>query len=108
MKADIIIAFQLTKPSLTACLTPRGQPQLAPCHLPRYVQEKPSPGVSHAGKQPAELFKKPCLFGSPPPSDLVGGLPLSQVDQLWRPFALVEELVERNLEGAGPFLQGID
>src|SRR5712692_5744403 len=82
--------------------------QSAPRHLLRKVEEKLPVGLTHASEERSELLEKPSLFARTAPGDIVRGLPLREIWQFRRLFAIVEELVEGNFEGPGKLLQRFD
>src|SRR5712692_8780474 len=62
----------------------------------------------HAAEQAAKLRKQYCFFALAAPCNVVSGPALRELWQLGRLFALVEELVHRNFEGAGELFKRLD
>src|SRR6266446_168380 len=74
------------------------------CHEPHHSQVT----FFHAAEQPAELGKQASVLALAAPQDVVGSFPLREVRQFGRFFAVVEELVHRDFEGASKCFKGLD
>src|SRR5467141_2743718 len=81
---------------------------LPPRHLLCHEQHHSQVTFFHAAEQPAELGKQASVLALAAPQDVVGSLPLREFRQFGRFFAVVEELVHRDFEGASKFFKGLD
>ncbi len=77
-------------------------------HFLSHVQEELAVAFVHFAKQPPELVQKTSFLSTGPKRDLVRGLALEQVGKLRGFFAVVKELIERDLEGAGHLFERFD
>src|SRR2546426_7123790 len=89
---------------------PRDRPWscLAVSHLLSHMQQKLSVAFIHATHQPAELGQKTGVFAGAAPGSLIRSLAFREIGQLRRFLAVVEELIEWNLQRPGHFLQRLD
>ena len=78
---------------------------LADGHLLSHVKQETAVAVFNATHQPAKLTQKTSLFPSAAPNDLVGAFALRKVGENGRFFSVIEQLVERDLQSAGHFLE---
>jgi hypothetical protein len=86
-----------------------GNPQdSASGHLLSHVKQESPVAVINATHEPAKLVQKTSLFPSGSPNDFVGASALRKVGKLGGLFSIVEELIERDFEGAGHFLECFD
>ncbi len=79
-----------------------------PCHFLSHVQEELAVAFVHFAKQPPELVQKTSFLSAGSKRDLVRGLAPEQVGKLRGFFAVVKELIERDLEGAGHLFERFD
>ncbi len=82
--------------------------RLACRHFLRHVEQEPTVAIVHSTHQPAQLMQKACFLAVTSPDDIVGAFSLRKVGELRRLFAVVEELVEWDLESASHFLKSLD
>jgi hypothetical protein len=83
-------------------------PDLAGGHLLGHVKQKPPVAVFDATHQPAKLAQQTSLFPGATPNDFVGASALRKVGKLGWFFSVIEELVERDFQGASHFLECLD
>jgi len=83
-------------------------PDLADGHLLSHVKQEPAVAIFDATHQPAKLVQKASLFPGAAPNDFVGAFALRKIGQHGRFFSVIEELVERDFQGAGHFLERFD
>ncbi len=77
-------------------------------HPLRHVEQQMPIVLGQAPHQRRYALEETLLFGRAPPRHLVRGLSPEQIRQFRCFLSVVEELVERNLQGAGQLLQGFD
>ena len=77
-------------------------------HFLSHVQEELAVAFVHFAKQPPELVQKTSFLSAGSKRDLVRGLAPEQVGKLRGFFAVVKELIERDLEGAGHLFERFD
>jgi len=83
-----------------------GYPQdLAGSHLLRHVKQEPTVAFFNATHEPAKLVQKTGLFPGAAPDNFVGVFALRKVGKLGRFFSVIEELIERDFQGASHFLE---
>src|SRR5208282_5449572 len=77
-----------------------GWPRLTPRELLRHVEEKLAIGFRNLPQQAPEARQCPRILAGTAPYDVVGGTAPRKLRQHRRFLAIVEQLVERHLEGA--------
>ena len=77
-------------------------------HFLSHVQEELAVAFVHFAKQPPELVQKTSFLSAGSKRDLVRGLAPEQVGKLRGFFAVVKELIERDLEGASHLFERFD
>ena len=85
-----------------------GLPALPVRHLLSHVQQQAAIGFFNASQQTPELVEEARLFAAAAPGDIVCTLSLGQIGQFGRFFAVVEELVEWNLESSCELFECFD
>jgi len=86
-----------------------GNPQdSASGHLLSHVKQEPAVAFIDATHEPAKLVQKTSLFPGCSPNDFVGAFALRKIGKLGWLFSVVEELIKRDFEGAGHFLEGFN
>jgi hypothetical protein len=83
-----------------------GNPlDLAGGHLLSHVKQEAAVVFFNATHQPAKLVQKTGLFPCAAPNDFVRALALRKVGKLGWLFSVIEDLVERDFQGASYFLE---
>ena len=77
-------------------------------HLLSHVKDELAILFLDLAQEAAQLVEITGFFPDAAPSDVVRRLALRQIGKLGWLFSIVEELVERTLEGTGQFLQRFD
>src|SRR6202795_3872417 len=80
-------------------------PDLAGGHLLSHVKQKPTVAFFDATHEPAKLVQKTGLFPGAAPNDIVSASALRKVGQNGGFFSVIEELIKRDFQGAGHFLE---
>ena len=80
-------------------------PDLAGGHLLSHVKQEPAVPFFDSTHEPAKLIQKTGFFSGAAPNDIVGALALRKVGKLGGFFSVIEELVERDFQGASHFLE---
>src|ERR1700687_6143766 len=95
---------------MSECPTSRpfSSNSLPPRHFLCHEQHHSQVTFPHAAEQAAELGKEACFFALAAPYNVVSRLALGKIRQLGRLFAIVEELVHRDFEGAYKFPKRLD
>ena len=81
---------------------------LAVRHLLGHVYKQPAVAFVTTTHQPAQAAQQTRIFTLAAPGNLVSGFTLRKIGQLGRFFAVVEQLVERNLHRSCQFLERLD
>jgi len=92
---------------LTAC-SEKNDAELAVSHFLRHVQNELAVPFFHFAQQAAEFVEKACIFTEAAPRDVIRRLPLGEIRQLRRLFAVIKELIEWALESTRKFFQCFD
>ena len=74
-------------------------------HFLGHVEDQLAIPFIQLAQQAAKPVEKAGVFPRAAPGDIVRRLPLGEVGELRRFFTVVEELIERDLESAGQFLE---
>jgi hypothetical protein len=85
-----------------------GKAQLAIGHFLGQMENKLAIAFFSLAQQAAQLVEITAILAGAAPSDVVGRLPLQELGQFWRIFALVEELIEWAFECASQLFQRFD
>ncbi len=82
--------------------------ELAIGHLLGHVEDELAVSFFDLAQQAAKLVEKACIFTDAAPGDVIRRLPLGEIRQLRRLFAVIKELIEWALESARQLLQRFD
>src|SRR6266581_212118 len=74
-------------------------------HFLGHIQNELAIALFRLAQQAAKLVEKAGFFADAPPGDIVRGLALGKVRQLWRLFTVIEQLIEWHFERPGQLLQ---
>jgi hypothetical protein len=104
MPAEPLSLYHAERPS-DRVETIRASPELAAGHFLSHVKQEPAIVILDATQEPAKLAQKTGFFSCAAPNDFVGVFALRKVGKLGRFFTVIEELVERDFQGASQFLE---
>jgi hypothetical protein len=79
--------------------------ELAAGHFLSHVKQEPPIVIFNATEEPAKLAQKTGFFSCAAPNDIVGAFALRKIGKHGRFFTVIEELVERDFQGASQFLE---
>src|SRR5882672_8687298 len=82
--------------------------KLSTGHLLSHVENELAIPFFHFAQQATKLVEKACIFAHAAPGDVIRRLPLGEIRQYGRLFAVVKELIEWALESACQLLQCFD
>src|SRR6267378_2965532 len=77
-------------------------------HLLGHVEYQLAIPLFHFAQQATKLVEKACIFADAAPGDVIRRLPLGEIRQYGRLFAVIKELIEWALESACQLLQCFD
>jgi hypothetical protein len=86
----------------------QSREDLAVRHLLSHIDEQPAVAFVATTHQPAQAAQQTRIFTLAAPGNLVSGFTLRKIGQLGRFFAIVEQLVERNLHRSRQFFERLD
>ena len=81
---------------------------LAVGHLLRHVEKKSTIAFFNSTQEPAKTPKIARFLTLAAPRNIVSAFALRKIGKLWRFFAVIEKLVERNFHRSRQFFEGFD